>query len=71
MVWAVYHWLRYGGYLVLRRAHVPGRFYPHFLWKPGKRKPMLHFVPVRKGIIFPWPIFKGYVKMGDWKDWNR
>jgi len=63
-VWAIYHWLRYGGYLVIRRANVPFGFYPHFMWMPelSKQTKILHFVPVRKNIIFPWPVFKGYVK---------
>ena len=68
MVWAIYHWLRYGGYLVIRRAHVPGRWYPHFMWNPKGSKDLLHFAPLDESRWFPWPIFKGHVKIGDWEN---
>ncbi|KKN15461.1 hypothetical protein LCGC14_0985810 [marine sediment metagenome] len=65
LVWAVYHWMRYKGYLIVRWAGKQQQmWYLHFMWLPDLDSKPLHFT--KKNIRFPWPIFYGYVKEGDW-----
>ena len=65
-IFAIYMWFTRGGYFVIRRAHsnIP---YPHFMWKPKKSKNIYHFVP-KDDFTFPWIVFRGYVRKGDWDD---
>lgn len=66
LVWAFWHWFRYGGYLVVRRAGKNRNlWWPHFMWKPVEHSELYHFTPCNR-VSFPWPIFKGYVMEGDW-----
>jgi hypothetical protein len=67
LIFAVLLWLRWGGYLVMRRSH--WGWFPHFLHGRAGRDGRLRLVgyvprsPRRK--ILPPPLFRGRVRWGD------
>lgn len=70
LVYALARWIRYGGYIAIRRSqHFP---IPHFLWIPPDGLAgvtLRHFVPMRpaRGWRNVWRAawFRGYVKRAD------
>lgn len=65
--WAIWKWLTCGGYLVLRRARLCVPMW-HFMWMPEEGSQLYHFIPIHESTRIPWPVFKGYIKKGEWND---
>jgi len=66
LVFAVYAWMRLGGYVVARRSH-HSRLYPHFLWLDFSRRHIVSFKPAKPvpGFHSRWIWFKGQMRWGD------
>ncbi len=69
LTWALWQWWKYGGYFLIRRAGKRQQsWYVHFMWLPNLESKPLHFTSENN---FPWPIFRGYVKEGDWDETDK
>lgn len=63
MLWAVAAWVRWGGYLWIRRSH--HWWGPHFGWTRGPGRPFWSYsprTPRRWARILPPPLFRGRVR---------
>ena len=64
LIFALAHWFRDGGYLIVRRSH--WGWFPHFLWSQDL-KVFEEFTPLRhaKYRLCPPLLFTGYVREGE------
>lgn len=65
LTWALWQWIQHGGYLMFRWAGKRQQlWWPHAMWLPSLKDRPLHFT--KRNINYPWPLFKGFIKEGDW-----
>jgi hypothetical protein len=63
LIFAIEHWYKKGGYLIIRRSH--HGWWPHFIWSKDL-KTFEQFTPFRKAHArwFPPILFTGFIKTG-------